>query len=237
MPRTPRHAHVLPGLPHHVVLRGNNRRNLFSSPGDRAHFVGLCLRSVHLVGCLVHALALMTNHVHLVLTPVSVEVLSLWVKDVSQRYALRRNRQRNASGKLFEQRYDALPIESERQLAATVPYVDLNPTRIGRANVWTTYALHSGEGACPELVRELWTPSSWWLGLGADEASRQQRYRELVQLRRESWEADVVKAPRRVIPVGYEQRPTRPDASRVAEPGVAYESLDLPVRGVASKCP
>ncbi len=226
MSRTPRHQVVLPGLPHHVILRANNRRNLFSSAHDRAQLLRFMLDAPNAQACLLHALALMTNHAHLVVTPPGFDELWRWIKSFAQRYAIHRNRERAASGKVFEQRYGLVVIRQERQLAATTAYVDLNATRAGISSRWTTLGLHGGHGDIPTLVRELWRPSSWWLGLGPADAERKAAYREFALRRQEAWMSDVVRPGREPAAVGYARRPTRPDGARVAE--------DVPVFGRVS---
>ena len=221
MPRKPRVLEIVPGLPHHVLLRGNNRRNLVSGVGDRLLLLRLMLTARCRDTCLVWAAALMTNHVHLVVVPRSAFELSRWVQSFAQAYAQRRNAAREASGKLFEQRYEALPIESERKLAATIAYIDLNPIRAGLRSSWSTLGAHAG-GVQQPALRELWTPSPWWTSLGATEAARQSAYREFAIGRAESWAADVVRATRAVEPPSYAVRPTRPDATRVAETVATY---------------
>src|SRR6185295_15069748 len=94
-----------------------------------------------------HALALMANHVHLVATPPDAPTLASFVRAVAQPYALRRNAARRGTGKVFEQRYVALPICDAAYLAATLAYVDLNPVRAGLAEDaaayrWSTAAAH-----------------------------------------------------------------------------------------------
>jgi putative transposase len=216
MPRKPRHEEILPGFPHHVILRGNNRRNLFGGNDDRMAFLRFMLESAHRDACLLYALAMMTNHVHLILVPSTCDALAAHIQSFAQRYAQRRNQMRGGSGKVFEQRYAALPIVSERQLAATTAYVDLNPVRVGRPSTWTTFALHAG-GPARELVRELWTPSPWWSGLGADDATRQRAYRDFATLRQEAWAPDVVQVSRARGAPDTTTRDTRPDGSRVGE--------------------
>ena len=67
MARLPRN--VIPGLPVHVVQRGNNRQAVFFAESDYRFYVdSLVLASEH-SGCAVHAYALMTNHVHMLVTP------------------------------------------------------------------------------------------------------------------------------------------------------------------------
>jgi REP element-mobilizing transposase RayT len=190
------------------------------------------LRAHALERCRVEALMLMRNHVHLVVTPEDAASLSRWMKSWEQRYAVYRNRDRGASGKLFEQRFKSIPITSEAQLAATIPYVEVNPTRVGCCDDpgewrWSTYSLHAGTGPTHELVLELCRPSSWWMGLSADLGVRQRMYRELVARRLETMDwRDVHRDSIRLEPKEpYTRRLRRPDGSRAAESLGEYRRL------------
>lgn len=226
MPRKPRRDVVLDGCPHHVIVRGNNRRTLFSYPSCYRLFLRLVARASSKVGVQVHAIMLMRNHVHIVVTPHDAEQLARWVKLFAQSYASRRNRARASSGKLFEQRYVAIPIRSEAQLAATIAYVELNPVRARLVDApeqwqWSTYSLHAGGSSAPE-VSELWIPHPWWTALGRDTSSRHRVYRELAQTR------DAAARVRDEAPVPYARAPERPDRSSAADAsfnGVEYGAL------------
>ena len=67
MPRAARL--VLPGLPHHVTQRGNNRQDVFFTDDDRELYLRLLAEQVELHGVRLVAWCLMTNHLHLVLVP------------------------------------------------------------------------------------------------------------------------------------------------------------------------
>ncbi len=220
MARPPRSLEVIPGHPHHLVLRGNNRRNLFSCTQDRLRFLRLMAEAPGAEDCLVSGAALMTNHGHKIVTPPSAEVLARWIKSFAQRYAVARNHSRGASGKLFEQRYWIKAIRTERQLAATSAYVDLNAMKAGRSSLWTTLALHAGVGVTHPALAERWRPSDWWLALGSNDADRHAAYRSFA-LDDDAWLSDVI-APDEPAPATYDLRPTRPDGARVAEEEGAY---------------
>lgn len=184
MSRSPRT--VIPGIPHHVILRGNNRRRLFSFPRDYLGFVNLLLGASLDVPCLVHALCLMSNHVHLLVSPEQSDALACFVKFVAQRYARRRNDMRAGSGKLFEERYKSVPIASERQLAIATAYIDLNPVRAGLVREpadyrWSTFRLHGGQLSRSVIPPQLWTPSSWYTALGNNSADRAASYIAFVE--------------------------------------------------------
>ncbi len=179
MPRRPRGEQVVPGLPHHVVLRGNNRRKLFSYEPERALFVALLCDAVALTGCQVHALSLLLNHVHLLITPPTGDALSSCVHRFAHRYAMKRNRVRNGSGKLFEERFLAKPVGDDAYMATVTAYVDLNPESAlvsERARAWSTLGWHCGDPESTRIPRSLWTPSSWYVGLGPCVADRVTAY-------------------------------------------------------------
>lgn len=184
MPRAART--IVEGYPHHVILRGNNRRRLFSFPRDYLFFLAELGAAQSTCGCLIHAFCLMTNHVHLVMTPVLVSSLALLIKRVAQNVAQRRNRARGGSGKLFEERFKSITIADDAQLAATTGYVEMNPIRAGLCNDpavyrWSSYRLHVGTERS-QVSRALWTPSPWYEGLGRDAVARANAY--------EAWFAD-----------------------------------------------
>src|SRR5258706_11670778 len=108
---------VVPGYPHHVILRGNNRRRLFSYPSDYRAFLRYLAGGLRKHPCEVNALALMTNHVHLLMTPRKLETLPKLIHYTSMRYAQLRNARHADSGKLFEGKFLSFPVLGERQLA------------------------------------------------------------------------------------------------------------------------
>jgi putative transposase len=181
MARQPRSLQVLPGHPHHLILRGNNRRRLFSYPSEHRLFLFRLSEASEKQGVPVHTTTQMSNHVHLVVTPRESVQLARFVQCFAQAYAQFRNRRRRASGKLFEERYRSIPITTEEQMAVTTAYVELNPVRAGvcagaSAYRWSTFRVHAGLDAGDPLINRLWTPSSWYLSLGANPSERAAAY-------------------------------------------------------------
>ena len=216
MPRAARQ--VLQGVPHHVVLRGNNRRRLFSYRRDYLYFISLMSRHLPNANITLHALCLMPNHIHLLLTPLEEISLGAFVKRTAQRYAQVRNNRYRTTGKLFEQRYYSKPMKSEAQLAVATAYIDLNPVRAslvddGMRYDWSTLRIHSGLHCTVVGLHELWSPSEWYLALGRDRIERASAYQKWIDdcLARDNWEA-VQKDP--APPKGG--APTRPNRSRAA---------------------
>jgi putative transposase len=172
-------------MPHHVYLRGNNRRRLFSSALDYQWLLYCLAGGLETSECDLHQLTLMTNHLHMVVTPPQITSLRTLLQRTNQRYAQIRNKVRGGSGKLFEERYESKVIATEDYLCAVTLYNDANAYRAGIvgdpfAHPWSTVGLH---GAMPKVCRipaELWTPSSWYHSLGPDPGERASQYRVLM---------------------------------------------------------
>jgi putative transposase len=125
MPRKPRL--FVPGVPQHVVQRGNNRQQTFFDESDFRLYLD-CLRLAgEEFGVSVHAYVLMTNHVHLLVTPDSSEALSRTMQAVGRQYVLKINRKYRRSGTLWEGRFKAGLVGSERYLLTCYRYIELNP--------------------------------------------------------------------------------------------------------------
>ena len=84
MPRKPRM--FLPAVPCHVIQRGNNRSVCFYSDQDYLFYLN-CVSDAcdkHYVS--LHAYVLMTNHVHLLMTPKNSTGISKVMQFVGRRY-------------------------------------------------------------------------------------------------------------------------------------------------------
>jgi putative transposase len=84
MARLPRYN--LPGQPQHVILRGNNRNIIFAAEEDYHFFIECLQRAVEEHGCAIHAYVLMTNHVHLLMTPAREDSISKTMQSLGRRY-------------------------------------------------------------------------------------------------------------------------------------------------------
>ena len=222
---------VIPDHPHHIAIRGNNRRRLFSYVSDYQRMlwdIGRALSSFEIV---LNALVLMSNHAHLILVPRFKEALSGFMKTFQQRYARYRNHRRRGSGRLFEGRYFSSPILTEEQLAVTLAYVELNPVRAGMKAEpgdypWSTYRLHAGLGTTSKVPPELWTPHGWYLEQAAQPVERAELYGRWVQdcqhNDRKPEHADELVEIEALSTEPYTLRLERPDRSRACEERTSY---------------
>lgn len=181
---------IIPGQPHHIVLRGNNRRRLFSFPSDYLRMIRLIGDALRIVGTDValHEVVLMANHLHMLPTASSKEALATFVKHFAQRYAQDRNSRRDGSGKLFEQRFLSKPMKDDAHYALTHAYIDDNPRRAGIVAAaseyrWSSYHVYADDGRVEwaSAMAPLLTPSSWYLALSPDAKRRRALYAEWVR--------------------------------------------------------
>ena len=103
MPRRARLA--IAGIPWHIIQRGNNRSACFYAAGDYLKYVDTLHELSRRYGCEIHAYVLMTNHVHLLLTPQKITSAALLMKHLGQRYVQYINRSYRRSGTLWEGRF------------------------------------------------------------------------------------------------------------------------------------
>lgn len=177
----PRRARMyIPGLPYHVVQRGNNRKACFIEDANYQHYLRLWQEVAQRYGVAVHAFCLMTNHIHFLVTPATETAISNTMKVVGSRYAQYVNRRYHRSGTLWEGRHRSSLVQSERYLLACYRYIELNPVRAHMVALpdeyrWSSYAVN-GWGEAGWLQ-----PHAEYLNLGKTPEKRCRAYRELFQ--------------------------------------------------------
>lgn len=177
MARKPRFN--LPGMPQHVIQRGNNREPCFFEQTDYRRYLAYLREAADKNHCRLHAYVLMTNHVHLLLTPMAEHGVAHLMQDLGRKYVRYINRQHQRTGTLWEGRYKSSLIDSEAYLLTCMRYIELNPVRAGMVQEpgdypWSSYGCNA-HGKTNVLV----TPHPLFIGLGMDPATRQRAYREL----------------------------------------------------------
>lgn len=142
----PRQARVvIPGVPHHVVQRGNRRQPVFFSAFDYGLYLDLAAEAFRDAGVEVWAYCLMPNHVHLIAAPRHPGALAQAVGDTHRRYTQRINSREGWSGFLWQGRFGSFPMD-EDYLLTCARYVVHNPVRAGivaRAAEWPWSSLRA----------------------------------------------------------------------------------------------
>ena len=177
MPRKPRF--FLPGVPAHVVQRGNNRQAVFYDEADYRAYLEWLAEGAKRHGCAIHAYVLMTNHVHLLATPLEGVSLSRLLQYVGRRYVPYINHSYGRSGTLWEGRFKASIVNASEYLLACYRYIELNPVRAGMVVAPEQYAWSSYRANAEGVADTVVSPHEMYLGLGADEESRRTGYRAL----------------------------------------------------------
>ena len=176
----PRRARLrLAGVPLHLIQRGNNGAACFFAAADYALYLHHLAELARQVGCLVHAHVLMTNHVHLLLTPRAADSASLLMKHLGQRYVQYVNRTYRRSGTLWEGRFKSCLAQSEAYVLACYRYIELNPVRAAmvahpRDYRWSSYRANAEGEACDWVVAH-----DEYCRLGDSATARQAPYRAL----------------------------------------------------------
>jgi len=129
MPRKPRH--YLAGVPAHIIQRGNNRLPCFFSADDYQFYLECLGESACRYGCVIHAYVLMTNHIHLLMTPINENAISRVLQSVGRRYVRHINQMYQRTGTLWEGRHKGSLVQSEEYVLACYRYIELNPVRAG----------------------------------------------------------------------------------------------------------
>ena len=177
MARRPRFA--LPGLPQHVMQRGNNRQATFYTDEDRRFYLDCLDDAARKYGCLVHAYVLMTNHVHLLATPQEPLALSRTMQHLGRRYVRYVNDRYGRSGTLWEDRFKASLVDTELYFLRCCRYIELNPVRakiVVRPEdyLWSSHRYHAF-GTRDALL----SPQHEYERLGSSANERQAAYRAL----------------------------------------------------------
>jgi putative transposase len=162
-----------------VIVRGNNRTEIFCAEADYRFYLEKLEIACDKHACKLHAYVLMTNHVHLLITPQEEQSIGKAMQMLGRYYVQYYNYVYQRTGTLWEGRYKATLIDSEAYLLTCMRYIELNPVR---ANMvahpsdypWSSYA-YNAFGQPNALV----TPQIEYLRLGKTDEERQAAYRQL----------------------------------------------------------
>lgn len=167
------------GVPQHVIQRGNNRQICFGGEEDMKAYLNWLKEFSKKYNVEVHAWVLMTNHVHLLCTPLEEKAISRMMQSIGRMYVRYYNYTYQRTGTLWEGRFKASLVQSERYLLELYRYIELNPVRADMVDdpaeySWSSYACN-GLG----IKTELQAPHSEYLSLGKTKEERLENYRAL----------------------------------------------------------
>ena len=227
MPRKPRM--YLPGVPCHIIQRGNNRGATFFAEQDYQYYLK-CLHDASIrykVG--IHAYVLMTNHVHILATSEHKESISLMMQSVGRRYVQYVNKEYVRTGTLWESRHKASLVEAERYLLACSRYIELNPVAANMVKhpsdyKWSSYRCNAyGENNVLVCNHEVYKR------LGSNNELRQQSYSALYDHDIDPDDAKIIRSAARCsMPTGGSR--FKEQIERALNRKVGYENRGRPGR-------
>lgn len=178
MARLPRLT--VPGYPHHVIQRGNDRQTTARDADDHRRLLDLLAEYAQKHRVAIHAYVLMTNHFHLLATPVDEKGLPEMMQAVGRRYVQAFNRRHARTGTLWEGRYRSTLVQTDRYLLACMAYIDLNPVRAGMVAKPADYPWSSHAHYVGMRHDRLVTPHAMVWEMGNTPFAREAAYADLV---------------------------------------------------------
>jgi len=181
MPRTARLD--APGVLHHVMIRGIERRKIFRNNKDREDFIErleiLCPGTQ--TDC--YAWVFMPNHAHF-LFRTGTDPLSRLMRRLLTGYVIGFNRRHVRSGQLFQNRYKSIICQEETYLRELVRYIHLNPIRAGMVRTLDELKRYKYCGHSPLMgkAKREWQDTDYVLGcFGKGKTEARKKYESFVK--------------------------------------------------------
>jgi putative transposase len=174
-----RHSRLdFPGFAQHIIQRGNDRQACFAADEDYQFYLRELREAARRFDCALHAYVLMTNHVHLLVSPSARRAVSQMMQALGRRYVGRFNARHGRTGTLWEGRFKAGLVDSDRYALTCYRYIELNPVRAGMVSDPARYRWSSHRhNALGELDSGI-TPHPSYVALG-EGATGRDAYRRL----------------------------------------------------------
>ncbi len=179
MARKPRF--VLPGHPQHVTQRGVDKRATFFHERDYRYYLEWLAKACAEHDCDIHAYVLMTNHVHLLMTPHTQDSISKVMQAVGRRYVRYVNDNYDRTGPLWDGRFKPSLIDSEKYLLTCMRYIELNPVWASMVDDPMDYSWSSHRHNCGGKQDDVVTHHALYRALGNTPVTRARAYRYLFQ--------------------------------------------------------
>ena len=177
----------------HIIQRGNNRQDIFTCDEDYRFYLECLGEAAERHKLHIHAYVLMTNHVHLLASPQEEHSIPKTLQSVGRRYVQYFNDYYERTGTLWEGRYKATLIDSDRYLFTCMRYIELNPVRAKMVRhpknyPWSSYS-HNALGKTDALI----TPHRLYLSLGKGDTRRLATYGGLFEERLSQWDIESIR--------------------------------------------
>lgn len=179
MARLPRIS--LPGFPQHIIQRGNNKQATFLDDNDFSAYLKKLGEYATQYHVHVHAYCLMTNHVHLLLTPLTENGTSRLMQALGRYYVCCFNKKYERTGTLWEGRFKSTVVDTDFYFLAVSRYIELNPVKAQMVENPGQYQWSSFRCNAMKVSNGILTPHPCYLKLGSTAHSRASNYQKLFQ--------------------------------------------------------
>jgi len=168
-----------PGIPQHIVQRGNNHQDCFVSEHDLKAYANWLHEGAEKFHVQVHAWVFMTNHVHLLVTPMEDMGMSRMMQYIGRLYVQYFNYTYQRTGTLWEGRFRSCLVQENRYFLSCQRYIELNPVRAGMVQDPADYSWSSYRINALGYSSKLLTPHPLYLQSGNTHLQRLANYRQL----------------------------------------------------------
>ncbi len=172
---------IAPGVPHHVVQRGNRRQDVFLKEGDQCAYLNILKEQADKNHLSIWAYCLMTNHIHIIAVPETEASLTRAIGETHRRYTRMINFREQWRGYLWQGRFSSCPLD-EQHLLAAARYIEQNPVRANQVKKpedweWSSARHHLGLTTDPliasnDLLPKLIDDWQTYLTITATESER-----------------------------------------------------------------
>ena len=121
---------VVPGVPYHILNRGNHRQDVFLRESDKLLYLKLLEENGKEFGILYLAYCLMNNHLHLNAIPKREDSFAKGLGEANRKYSTIINIRESWTGQMWQGRFKSFPMD-ERYVFRAVRYTEKNPVRAG----------------------------------------------------------------------------------------------------------
>ncbi|TGE38075.1 transposase [Desulfosporosinus fructosivorans] len=141
---------------YHIMLRGNERRNIFNDDEDRFRLIDILYEKKQGNKFYLHAFCLMDNHVHLFISK-GIEDIALVMKRITVSYVHYFNKKYNRIGHLFQDRFRSEAIEGDGYILSLIKYIHQNPVKANMVKTaseypWSSYNSYSSENHFSKML-------------------------------------------------------------------------------------
>ena len=171
----------IPNIPQHIIQRGNNRLACFFIDQDYAVYLDKLKDYANKYAVSIHAFVLMTNHVHLLMTPSTEKGVSQLMQSLGRCYVMYVNKTYQRTGTLWEGRYKSTLVDSEYYFLTVSRYIELNPVRANMVKHPAEYPWSSYHRNALDKEIQVITPHQCYEELGSSDTERKAVYQSLFE--------------------------------------------------------